>query len=83
MKQRNTRLSEVVTDITCDICGTSVVPDFQKQHLSNLNDFSEYAQLKAEFGYGSKRDGETITIEFCEGCFEKVLRKVQELKAFD
>ncbi|MEX1222413.1 MAG: hypothetical protein WEA82_09920 [Idiomarina sp.] len=81
MKKETLGQAMVVSDITCDICNKSVVPEFAKRNLSNLDDFSAFAQLKAEFGYGSKRDGENMNFDLCEQCFDKLLVKVEELKS--
>ena len=59
----------------------SVVNEAHKNNMANLDNFVEYARLVAEFGYGSKRDGEKFQFDFCEGCFDALLGKINELKA--
>ncbi|WP_369812635.1 hypothetical protein [Alkalimonas collagenimarina] len=81
MKEHSVQVTRVVSDITCDICGQSVVNEAQKNNMANLDSFAEYARLVAEFGYGSKRDGEKFQFDFCEGCFEDLLSKINKLKA--
>lgn len=81
MKENSVQVIPVVSNIVCDICGQSVVHDGLKDNLTNLENFSEYARLTAEFGYGSKRDGEKFDLDFCEACFENLLIKINELKA--
>lgn len=66
----------------CGFCDAySVVNETQKSNLVNLENFAEYARLVAEFGYGSKRDGEKFQFDFCEYCFDALLGKINELKA--
>src|SRR5690554_205926 len=81
MKEHSVQVTQVVSDITCDICGQSVVKETQKSNMANLDNFTEYARLVAEFGYGSKRDGEKFQFDFCEDCFDELLGKINELKA--
>ncbi|MCH8501555.1 MAG: hypothetical protein LAT77_06550 [Aliidiomarina sp.] len=80
MKEKSVQVTQVVSDITCDICGQSVVNESQKNNMTNLDSFAEYARLVAEFGYGSSRDGEKFHFDFCEGCFDDLLVKINELK---
>jgi len=51
---------ETVVDITCDACGKSTRAD---------GGGLEYGVLQANWGYGSKHDGERFEIHLCEGCF--------------
>lgn len=81
MKKEDERKTKVVVDIFCDVCGSSVIPDTHKQNEESLNDFSAYGQLKAEFGYGSTRDGDKVSLDLCEKCFDKLLQKADELKS--
>ena len=80
MRKKAQKTTKVVVDIKCDICGQSVVPEFQKKNLDNLDEFSSFARLTAEFGYGSKHDGEAFSYDFCEDCFYKLRVKISELK---
>src|SRR5690554_3675109 len=82
MKEKSVQVTQVVSDITCDICGQSVVNESQKNNMTNLDSFAEYARLVADFGYGSSRDGEKFQFDFCESCFDDLLSKINELKAF-
>lgn len=54
--------------------------ELQQTNLSNLESVSEFVTLKAEFGYGSERDGERARFDFCERCFKEVEMKIEELK---
>lgn len=56
------------------------MPEFQKKNLDRLDEFSSFARLTADFGYGSKRDGEVFNSDFCEDCFDKLLMKIEEIK---
>lgn len=81
MKEHSVQVTQVVSDITCDVCGQSVVNEAHKNNMANLDNFVEYTRLVAEFGYGSKRDGEKFQFDFCEDCFDALLGKINELKA--
>ena len=58
---------EVITDIICDGCGLSCVP---KESLPFFS--AEYATLKANWGYFSNSDGETLNEQYCESCTKKM-----------
>ena len=45
---KSVKIVTEVTDITCDACGVSVVPEVQKTYQENLNDFNAFGVLKAE-----------------------------------
>lgn len=81
MKRTDYRTVEVITDICCDVCGASVVPDFQKEHKEDLSDFSEFGMLRASYGYGSSQDGTSINFDLCEACFKEVVDKVKNMQA--
>ncbi|PYE30819.1 hypothetical protein DFP83_11317 [Idiomarina fontislapidosi] len=81
MKKTANQSVEVVTDILCDACGTSVVPDSQKKHRDNLNDFSDYGMLNASYGYGSNQDGDSFHFDLCEVCFKELVNKVKSIQA--
>lgn len=52
--------TEAVTDIVCDVC--QLTTRLQSGGL-------QFATLRADWGYGSKHDGERYEIHLCEGCF--------------
>ncbi len=81
MKKTANQSVEVTTDIFCDACGASVVPDFQKEHRDNLSDFSEYGTLHASYGYGSNQDGDSFHFDLCERCFKELVNKVKGMHA--
>lgn len=83
MRRKANQQVEVITDILCDACGTSVVPDFQKEHRDNLNDFSEYGTLHATYGYGSNQDGDSFHFDLCESCFKELTDKVRSMRALN
>lgn len=80
MKIEGVKAITVTVDILCDICGSSVIPNAYKGNADDVTEFSDYATLKASFGYGSKRDGEEFKLDFCERCFDLIVSKVEELK---
>lgn len=83
MKKTANQPVEVITDVFCDVCGASVVPDFQKEHRDNLNDFSEYGILHASYGYGTNQDGDSFHFDLCESCFKELVDKVRSMKALN
>ena len=60
------RLVETVVDRVCDVCKESVMIDVG-------NKIDEYGELKAQWGYGSKEDGNTYHLDLCESCFKVAL----------
>ncbi len=80
MKKTANQPIEVITDILCDACGASVVPDFQKEHRDNLNEFIEYGILRASYGYGSNKDGDSFHFDLCERCFKELVNKVKGMQ---
>lgn len=80
MKRTANQPVKAITDILCDACGTSVVPDFQKEHRSNLKDFNDYGMLHASYGYGSNQDGDSFHFDLCESCFKELVDKVNSMQ---
>ncbi|PWW34578.1 hypothetical protein DFO83_111105 [Idiomarina loihiensis] len=81
MKKADYKSVKVVTDITCDVCGVSVVPEIQKTYHENLKDFDEFAVLHATYGYGSNHDGDSFHFDLCETCFGELVDRIKELRA--
>ncbi|RMV71067.1 hypothetical protein ALP05_200033 [Pseudomonas caricapapayae] len=52
--------TDALTDVCCDICGTSTL-----HTLGNL----QYGVLKADWGHGALHDGERYEVHLCETCF--------------
>lgn len=62
---------EDTVDITCDICGKSCRDDLGGVPLFN------YAEIKGEFGYGSKLDGKLLYDKhLCEDCYIKIFGEI-------
>lgn len=80
MKKTTETPVKVVTDITCDACGTTVVPDVQKTYRENLNDFDEFGVLQAAYGYGSSHDGDSFHFDLCEKCFGELIDRIRQLR---
>jgi hypothetical protein len=57
--------------IKCDSCQTTI-EDYYK-HIS-INDI---------FRYGSQRDGDSIQIDLCEDCLDKLERNISLVKSFE
>ncbi|KPD20768.1 hypothetical protein [Idiomarina abyssalis] len=82
MKKTTNQSVNVITDIYCDACGASVVPQFQKEHNENLNDFNEFGVLHASYGYCSNQDGDSFHFDLCETCFKELLDRIKSLRTF-
>ena len=54
--------TEQTVDVKCDICGESCRGQY------NI----EYAELRANWGYDSTRDGERHECQMCEKCYNRV-----------
>lgn len=82
MRKTTEQPVSVITDIGCDACGASVVPEFQKKHRENLNGFNEFGVLHASYGYGSNQDGDSFHFDLCETCFKELLDRIKDLRTF-
>ncbi len=59
--------------IFCDICGE----DCRKE-----GDYdSEWAELKATWGYDSRKDGDEYHIDLCEKCFDRTIAFLKEIRS--
>lgn len=55
---------DVVSDVLCDVCSSSTrIPGYGLQ----------YGSLEAQWGYGSRHDGEHYRVHLCEVCFFETL----------
>jgi hypothetical protein len=60
---------DTVTDVVCDVCQCSTgVP---------VGGF-EYATLGAQWGFGSKHDGDKYELQICERCFFETVAYLKE-----
>lgn len=57
---------EVVVDIICDICGDSCTEEIMGQQFTN------YATLYADWGYGSPYDTQEHTCHICPTCYDSL-----------
>jgi hypothetical protein len=62
--------TEQVVDILCDVCGRSTKTNFGT---------NQYGSLSADFGYGSRHDGERYQVHLCEMCFFGTLATMREM----
>lgn len=46
--------------IKCDCCGKDII-------------HSDQCTIDYQFGYGSKRDGDRLSLDFCPDCIEQIL----------
>jgi len=61
--EKETQEVEVLKDVVCDCCGKTCKDDI------NLN--FECATIKANWGYGSKKDMEQWSAQICEKCIDE------------
>jgi hypothetical protein len=75
MEIREKRVVDEVAGYNCDICNK---PCFKEDGPNQL-DSSEYATLRAEWGYWSRdKDGTVHECHLCELCYDKVRRFIEE-----
>jgi hypothetical protein len=65
MRIMTQKLVDVVEDVRCDICGDST--SSEGKHAP------QFGVLNADWGYGSRHDGERYELHLCEGCFFSAL----------
>ena len=66
--------TEQIVDILCDVCGRSTKTNFGT---------NQYGSLSANFGYGSRHDGERYLVHLCEMCFFGILATMREMHRGD
>jgi len=64
---------EKLDDVICDICNRST------RVSSDDADTCEYAELKADWGFRSKKEGEHHEVHLCEGCYDKVKEFIESV----
>ena len=69
MKTFKLQQKEILDRIFCDVCGECCTDD---------NCGTESATLSAQWGYLSKKDGQTYQIDLCENCFDMTLKFLKE-----
>ena len=57
--------------ITCDVCD------------NRIDDINKLISINHIFRYGSQRDGDDISIDLCEDCFDKLDRHIKKVKDFE
>mgnify|MGYP001590916277 CR=1 FL=1 len=67
---------KVVQDVICNKCGKSCLGSVLTISSSTVEeiDFPIVAQLNADWGYGSKKDGERHKSHLCESCYDEIVR---------
>jgi len=53
-----------ISEIYCDICGECCTEEGYG---------TESATLSAQWGYSSKKDGESYNVDLCESCFDATI----------
>ena len=85
MKKYKTRQAKVLVDICCDVCGNSCKNELgtARDHIGDMcnqaADF-EFATISANWGYCSRKDGESYHLDLCENCFDAVVKYVDTIK---
>lgn len=69
MRKYKKVLKDELEDVVCDVCGKSCVSGT----LEAFGVGAEFAVLRADWGYGSRKDGESFMLEMCEDCFDKIV----------
>lgn len=72
MKIYEERVVETVTDRVCDVCKKSLMNEV------GGDKYEKCAELKADWGYGSKNDGKSYHLDLCENCFRVALFALRE-----
>ena len=85
MKKYKTRLTKMLVDLCCDVCGQScknehIVRDEECSPVIVPDADCEYATLSANWGYYSRKDGESYHLDLCEDCFDDVVRHIHALQ---
>ncbi len=57
-------IKPVVVDVVCNRCAKS---------CTTVHDIREFAELKANWGYGSSQDGESQESHLCETCHKEIV----------
>jgi len=70
MKIMTLKVVNVVEDVRCDVCGDST--SREGEYLP------QFGMLKADWGYGSRHDGEQYKWHLCEGCFFSALATLKQ-----
>jgi hypothetical protein len=60
---------EAVTDVVCDVCQLSTRVQ---------NGGLQFATLRANWGFGSKHDGELYELQLCEDCFFQTVAQIKQ-----
>lgn len=69
MKVYAEKLVETMVDKICDVCDKSVLVS---------GEYEESGTLSANFGYGSKEDGNVYHLDLCERCFKVALYALRD-----
>lgn len=65
----------VISQVVCDGCSASC----GDRESAGFVDF-EFATLSANWGYSSRRDGESCLLHLCENCFDIVVQALDRRK---
>ncbi len=68
--KKSTVYVETVATVTCNMCGEEI-------KVNQFGYFDEYVTIEKTWGYGSRYDGETHSIDLCENCYTEMLKKLK------
>lgn len=55
-----------ISKVICNMCGEEIKKDVYGY-------FKDYVHIDKVWGYNSEKDGESISIDICEKCFDKLI----------
>lgn len=64
--KKSKELVDKLVDVKCDRCGESC---WDEEHMN-----IEYAEMKAMWGYATKKDCERHKIQLCEKCYDETVK---------
>lgn len=67
MRKYKKVLKSELSDVICDICSRSCL-----KSEDDMNS-AEFAVIKAQWGYWSRKDGQNFNLDVCEDCFDKII----------
>jgi len=79
IKKKIRKTVEVVTDILCDCCGKSC----KVKSIIGGQPQYEFMELKAFWGFNSKKDLAKWSAKVCESCVDKKLSKIINFEVQD
>jgi len=57
--------TEIISEVYCDMCKKRIHTELDPLH-------EDYIHIEKRWGYGSKNDGQDVSVDICENCWEKI-----------